>query len=201
MNEEEQFKILKEKYPSLQYFNYQNGTLSLEQNNQIFSVKLDNFHVFYENNYERINPNLFLLNPIEIFNIIKMIELLHHINLNNSEEDFVKSYITDYLNLTETGLKKECLKRPIDYCDYFPSSPVRAIIKEVKEARNNPRGKTHQGPKLVKILSLKGTHEYIEDENKELPPSNIPTGFATILLIIAIIIITITFITLYILKN
>ena len=77
------------RYESLKYFTINNNTLILKDNG-VFMQDISH------TNLARLNPNLFLLSPVEIYQIIYMLELLYKNNLSEYEINFANTYINNY---------------------------------------------------------------------------------------------------------
>lgn len=183
----------KQLYDSLKYFSMNNNVLTLRYSGE-FQIILE--HI----NLASINPNLYLLSPIEIFQVIYMLELLYKQTLNENETKFIEDYTNKYLKLSTDALNTEtsntsrlwCLSIPI-YTSYNPefiNLPGSILIQNLlnKQAQDINSGKNLQ-PKLVLV---KDDLPNLEDD--EAMKNFAQAGFTTIVLIATTITLTVLYI-------
>ena len=98
MSKEEYLLKLYNSYPNARFFTFNNGNLRLEIKDKKWEININNV------NFENINANIFMLHPIEAFQIIYMLELLHHPNLQQNELSIITSYTQKYIELSDEVL-------------------------------------------------------------------------------------------------
>ncbi len=184
---------LKNTYESLRFFNVEDGFLVLNYNGT-FKFKLE--HIILSN----LNPNLFLITPTEIFQVIYVLELLFKNALTDSEIKFIESYTNKYLHLSTDALNNNefdanrlwCLSIPIytAYDDMFTQTPGSQIIQNGlnKQTADINSGKSLQ-PKLVLI---KDDLPNLEDD--DAMKNFAQAGFTTLILVATTITLTVLYI-------
>ena len=70
MNNEEYLINLYNSYPNAHYFTIKNNKLILEFENRVYELPIKEINLY------KINPNIFLLNPMETFQIIYILIIL-----------------------------------------------------------------------------------------------------------------------------
>lgn len=186
-------------YPSLKYFNIDNEVLILNYD-KIYNIP------FKYTNLANLNPVIFLLNPIELFQTLYIIELFYKQNLSEDEKKFIYDFVSRYLKLNEDFLANKnneenrvyALSIPIylAYDNSFSNTPCAKLIAMILMDNNNliETGKS-KGPKLV-LNNSNFSSPYIEDDN-DLEKA----GFTTILLIVSAITITSLYIAFFIMNT
>lgn len=193
MNNESFLQRAKAIYESLQYF-------SIIDNYLIFNYN-GTFKIAFSNvSLANLNPNLYLIHPSEIFQILYVLELLYKENLTESESKFIENYTEKYLKISTKAINNEssntnrlwCLSIPI-YTSYDPNFInlpgailIQNILKEQKEDINS--GKSLQ-PKLVLIKD-----DIIPIEEDDAMKNFYQAGFTTLILITSTVIITVAYI-------
>lgn len=185
---------MKNYYDSLKYFNVENNKLILNYNGY-YKIPL------IYTNLQLLNTNLFILNPIEIFQIIYMLELLNKNNLKQNEIDFINNYTKKYLTLknnntiennTDYDNRIWCLSMPVyrSYDEKYINNEGSKIIQNIIQENNKEIENGHsKEPKLV----LKNPNfALIEEESNFENFKN--AGFTTLMLIVSAIISTLTYI-------
>lgn len=199
MNNDMFIKQMKNYYESLQFFSIENGYLTLSYEG---TYKIP----FISVNLSLLNPNLFSLDPKEIFHILYMQELLFKENLNQNEIEFIKGYLTRYLKLNDMALENENmdsnlvwgLSIPIytSYDPLFIDKPASKLIEEQinMHSDNLVEGRSNQ-QRLV-LMKNDNFTTIVEEE----PLSNLAqAGFTTLLLIFSAVTITVLYILNFIL--
>ena len=185
---------MKNYYDSLKYFNIENNKLILNYNGY-YKIPL------IYTNLQLLNTNLFILNPIEIFQIIYMLELLNKNNLKQNEIDFINNYTKKYLTLKNNNIIENntdydnriwCLSMPVyrSYDEKYINNEGSKIIQNIIQENNKEIENGHsKEPKLV----LKNPNfALIEEESTFENFKN--AGFTTLMLIVSAIISTLTYI-------
>ncbi len=186
-------------YPSLANFSIVNNKLILNLD-KTYIIPLT--HI----NLSTINSNIFLLNPIELFQSLYILELLYKNELNNSEITFINNYVKKYLNLndliltnqSDENIRVNSLGIPIytAYNDYFINSPCANEIKNTINSHTEDIEKGGKGMRLV--LSNPNFKGEFEEENS-LPYIE-RAGFTTLFIIFGTSILTIIYIIFFIAK-
>lgn len=199
MNNELLLNELQNSFPNLRYFKLSNNVLSLEFDG---SYRIP----FINTSLSNINPNLFLQNPKEIFNILYMLELLNKNELNESEIAFITSFVNRYLKYSDLATKGNevdkdllwCLSIPIytsydpNYIENMGSSIIQNIINSHSEEIEN--SKCMHERLVLTHPDFGGNYE--EDTFSYLEKA----GFATLTLIGGAITFTLLFIIFFIVK-
>lgn len=178
----EQMKLY---YDSLKYFDIQDNFLIL-QLNKTFRIPLRCV------NLSTLDKNIFMLSPVEIFQIIYVSELLYKENLGESEKDFIINYTKKYLELSDNVKTNQnndlnklwCLEIPINvaYKDEFFELPgSKIIISEIDRHLEEINSGLGKSPKLV---LKKGDNPNFELEESIDQVRNFEkAGFTTLFLI------------------
>ncbi len=186
-NDNEKFlNELQQNNVTMRYFTLTNNILKLSYSGE-YQIHLNNLHL------RELNPNLYTLHPLELFQILYTLELLYKENINEQEETFLKKYVQKYLQLNDLAINDNkndsnrlyCLSIPI-YTSYdvlFANKPSSIIISNVinEHTINNEEGKS-KGPRLV----LTNPNFFMEEE-EERPIDKVEdftkAGFTTISII------------------
>ena len=201
---EEYLKNLQKSFPSLKYFNMENNSLILNYNGY-YKIPLNH------TNLSLINPNIFYLEPTEIFQVIYVLELLYKDTLNESEIKFINDYTENYLKYNdlalignnEASIKTWGLGIPVytSYDEEFINKPASLLIHQnlVTHDNDTVNGKG-KGPRLVR--TNESLVNFISEEEEENPLVDYSkAGFAAVILIISAILITTIFITTFVLGH
>ena len=134
MRNEDILKNLQNSYENLQFFSIQNNMLTLNLNNENYAMPLINV------NLGSINPNLFLMQPKEIYQVIYMLELLYKDTLTEFEGSFISHYMDNYLKIHEAFTSGDAnyefldtmfgMPISISYDAYFQTKPGFALIND-----------------------------------------------------------------------
>ena len=201
---EEYLKNLQKTFPSLKYFTIEGNSLILNYNGY-YKIPL------YHTNLSLINPNIFYLDPIEIFQVIYVLELLYKDSLNDNEIKFINDYTDNYLKYNdlalignnEASVKTWGLGIPIytSYDEQFINNPASLLIQQnlIKHDNDTVNGKS-KGPRLVRTNESVINFMPPEDEENPLVDYS-KAGFAAVILIISAILITTLFITTFVLGH
>ena len=164
-----------------------------------FSI-IDNKLIFHHNKEYKfnltytklanLNRNLFLLNSLDIFHIIYMLELLPKTNLTDEEILFVESYTKKYLKLNDLALENDKIDKNVvwgfsipifssydkEYLDSPCSKTIqRIIINHSKDIENSQ----DKHPRLVLT-----NPNFLQNEENDNNLANIEkAGFTTLFLI------------------
>lgn len=199
MSNELYLQNLKNTYENLQAFSIKNNTLILSLDS---TYTLPLVHL----NLSNLNPNIFYLSPLEIYQILYMLELLYKTNLTNAEIDFITQYVKKYLLLNDTildnssddTLRVNALSIPI-YTSYDPifinSEPSNLIQELVNQHSEDFENGKNKGQRLVLINSKYGS---FDDENDNDWDNLKNAGFTALLMIGATIALTVLYITYFI---
>lgn len=192
-------KQMQNYYESLKFFSISDGKLILHSDID-YKIHLD------YTNLSSLNPNLFLLSPIDIFHIIYMLELLHNQNLKENEIAFIQSYANKYLKLNDLAIENNgvdgnlvwCFSIPI-YSSYDPeflNNPCSSIIQKIinSHSENLENGRDNH-PRLV-LTNPK--FQVNEDQNVEKFEK---AGFTTLFLIAGAITITCLYIIYFVINH
>ena len=157
-------------FDSLKYFKIENNTLILNFNG-LYKIPFTNV------SFANLNPNLFLLNPNEIFHILYMLELLPKNSLNDNEKNFINSYVNRYLSLNDLALENKeidtnlvwCLSIPI-YTSYDPENLDKESSKLIQDIVNNhselvANSKGNHQKLVLTILILISIRYYVYIQN------------------------------------
>ena len=189
-------------YNSLKYFKFVNNKLVLDYNNQTYIMPLNNILLY------NLSPQLYTLNPIELFQTIYILELLYKSDLNESEYKFINDYVNKYLNLHDLQMGNQineeeriiALSIPIytSYSDTFINSKgalfIQDLVNKHTEVVESGKGK---GVKLVLTNpNFKGTEEEEFDYNYLEK-----AGFGTIALISSAILLTALYVLIFIMNH
>lgn len=191
---------MKNYFDSLKYFDIQDNFLILHTD-KIYRIPI--FHTYLS----QLEQNIFLLHPIEIFQIIYLLELFYKTTLSETEKDFIKNYTDKYLSLSENSTNGNdinqnrlwCLELPInnaykeEFAEYPCSKLIISLIDKHSEEINSGLGKS---PKLV-LIKNDNPNFLIEEEYDELKTFE-KAGFTTVLLILSSIISTCLYIAYFI---
>lgn len=188
----------KHTYESLAYFHITDNLLTLEFNGT-FKIRLQNVSL------SSLNPNLFLIHPTEIFQIIYVLELLYKDELTESEINFIESYTNKYLKLSNDALDTEttntnrlwCLSIPI-YTSYSPDFENKKASLLIKSLLNKQTEAIESGKSLHPKLVLMKDGTNLEEE--EIDSSFAQAGFTTLFLILGATIATVLYITYFIIS-
>ncbi len=200
MNEKNKFFLNsnQNKYPSLKYFSIDNNRLSLNNGKNIFFVYIPNVDL------SSLNPTIYLSSPNQLINILYMIELLYHKTLQDTEINFINSYIQNYLKYNDSALNDKTVNHnllislsiPIylSYSEEFINNPASQLIFDKINSYNTEiEDKMNKSPRLV----LKNNN--FDLEKVEDPVENFEkAGFTTIALITLGIITACTIVASYI---
>ncbi len=201
MNNKEFLNTYKSLYDSLKYFYIENNTLKLNYD-YTYSLPLDNI------NLANLNSNVYLLNPKEIYSILYAISLLPKNSLTNEEVNFITQYAKRYLRLNDLALEENenvdknlvwCLSIPI-YTSYDPNFIELPTSKIIQDMFNNHSNDLENGKGKQMRLVLKNPNVEIT-ENEDNTNYFEKAGFTTIILVVAAIVISTLYITLFILNN
>ncbi len=188
-------------YPSLKYFIILNDRLIL---------KLQTTYVipFTHINLSHLNPQIFSLNPIELFQSLYILELFYHPTLEPKEIDFITKYVNKYVELNNLVLSNQseeanrvnALSIPIyiSYNDNFINTPCATLINDI--CNKNVSEIEHGEGKGMRLV-LKNPNYEGEQEEEEYYNFLEKAGFSTFLLIAVTVIITFLYITSYILNG
>ncbi len=189
-------------YNSLNYFKIVNNKLVLDYNNRTYIMPLNNILLY------NLSPQLYTLNPIELFQTIYILELLYKFDLNESEYKFINDYVNKYLNLHDLQMGNQineeervnALSIPIytSYSDTFINSKgalfIQDLVNKHTEVVESGKGK---GVKLVLTNpNFKGTEEEEFDYNYLEK-----AGFGTIALISSAILLTALYVLIFIMNH
>lgn len=201
MNNEIFINEMKNYYESLQYFNLENNYLVLNYEG-IFKIPFVNVTL------SSLNPNLFSLDPKEIFHILYMLELLPKDTLNNNEVEFINGYVSRYLKINDLALENDGmdsnlawgLSIPI-YTSYDPLYLNKPGSKIIEDSLNSHTENLSEGrgnhQKLV-LLKNDNFSTISEDE----PITNLAqAGFTTLVLIFIAVAATVLYIANFIIVN
>lgn len=171
-------------YNSLTYFSFKGNILVLEYNNTILETPLN------YTSLSNLNNSVFMQNPIDIFNIIHMLELLYKKELNDTEVQFITNYIKAYLDLNDLALEGQndqqerlwCLSIPV-YSSYDPkvyANPGAQIIQNetTNHIEDRQSGKSNSNVQKL-VLSNPNMPSTYDDTLHSFEKA----GFTTILLI------------------
>jgi len=172
-------------YDSLKFLSIKDNKLILNKDG-IFMIPFSNVQL------TNLNPNIFLLDPKELFHTLYMLELLPKNDINQNEEIFIKSYTERYLKLNDRALQESDINQDfvtyigtpitLSYDPLYENLPCSKIIKNILDTHNNEleNGRSNQ-KKLILIPNQ--NPNFIQ----ELPEDNIrnfeKAGFSTLLLI------------------
>lgn len=202
MNNQVFINQMKNYYESLQYFSIENNYLILNIEDNSYKIPFTNVDL------TMLSPNLFYIEPKELFHILYMLELLTKTTLTDYEIDFVKKYVNRYLTLNDLALEKDGMNTelvwgigiPI-YNSYDPdkaSNPAAMVISEIlnshTETLESGRG-NHQ------VLSLKPNGPFAMLDEDPTPADFTKAGFTTLALIFTAAISTIMYIVNFMLGN
>ncbi len=190
-------------YESLQYFSINGNVLTLNYNGT-YIMELNHINLI------NLNQNLFLLNPIEIYQIIYMLELLYKDEISNYEMNFASSYTNNYLNLNDTILsnnesnsnlafKANIFAIPIytAYDEAFNNKPAGTLIKNLLNTHVN---KIESGEaKGQRLVRTNPNGSYFEEDNDFEYFKN--AGFVSLIIIALGVVLTTSYIVLFILNN
>jgi len=146
MSNEEFLNQIQHMYDSAQYLNLENNLLTLNYNGTN-TITLTNVSL------TNLNPNLFLLQPDEIFDTLHILDILPKQEINDYESTFINNYVNKYLELNDKALehskdieanedleelntKLNGLKTPI-YLAYDPQYENTAASILIQELMNN----------------------------------------------------------------
>ena len=193
MSNEVILKNLQNIYNNLKYFKIENNILILNYQN-IYSTPLNYL------NLNNINPDIYLINPLEIFQVITLLELLYHPTLNDNEKNFINDYMHKYLLLNEDILNNNSddifrfniLNIPIYTCydEIFINNEASILIQNLINNYQNS-SLSNKGSKLALINPLYGHFSNDDDYNN---------GFIGIILIFITCILTVLYITYFVIK-
>ena len=186
-------------YESLRYFKIQNEILIFNDGKITYTLPIPHLNLF---NLNASYTGLFLLNPSDIFNLLYMLELFYKPNITDYDINFIKNYVSNYLNIKQKYLdgNKDYeflsmkLGIPIDvsYCNGLDISQAGQIIQEANNTySNNSQGK---GLKLVRTNGITNVEDSNVNNtygiNYENYDNYLKTGFITFLLIAGTVIAT-----------
>ncbi len=188
-------------YQSLNNFSYIDNRLILKSNNTTYIIPF--IHVKLVN----LNPIIYSLNPISLFQTLYILELFYKNDLQEKEEQFIKDYTNKYLDLNDLYLTNQmenvkennidALSIPIytAYDEAFANSKcANTIQKCINEHSVKIEKGESKGPKLV---LRNDSNLYINSENEE---NNIllgNTGLGGIFLILGVVIAASIFVAYY----
>lgn len=210
MSNEEYLLTLYNSYNNARYFSLKNGNFILNMynaENKKPEIPLNNLIL------SAINPCIFLLHPAETFQIIHMLELLYKRNLSDNEKNFIISYTYKYMELPEESLtdgsdinRNYSLSIPIytSYDPLFIEMPASLIIQEllIKNSKENENSNGKQQSLTLKNNSIKNSNIIpIDSEDRFDFAEYRSAGFATLVLIGATVILTVLYITTYIIQK
>lgn len=171
-------------YESLRYFNIENNHLILNIDDNIYKIPFTNVDL------TMISPNLFYIDPKELFHILYMLELLPKKELNQTECEFIKSYVNRYLFLNDNALEdnkvnKELLwgiSTPI-YSSYDPTRVINpaAIIIQNTIANHSEKIESGRGNQQRLVLTKNDAFAMIDED--PTPTDFAKSGFTTLALI------------------
>jgi len=98
MSNEEFLNQIQHMYDSAQYLNLENNLLTLNYNGTN-TITLTNVSL------TNLNPNLFLLQPDEIFDTLHILDILPKQEINDYESTFINNYVNKYLELNDKALE------------------------------------------------------------------------------------------------
>ncbi len=204
MNNEEYLKKLQSIFPNLQFFKIENNILILEYDG-LFKMPL--IHL----NLSLINPNLFYLNPKEIFQVLYILELLYKNSLTEQEQAFIMSFMNMYLSLNDfvkshnsenEEMHVSSLGIPVlySYEEAFTNNPASQIIQTMINNHDNEilSGKNKQ-PRLVRTNETMANFMPVEEDLNFIDYGK--AGFTTLLLIGGAIVSSIFYITSFIIGH
>ena len=185
-------------YPSLRNLHIEDNKLILTSNT-IYKISFSHVNLI-----EYLNSNLFILNEIELFQTLYVLELFYKPELNSNEITFITNYVNKYLELNDLLLANQTtdekringLSIPIyqSYNDSFLNTPASNLIQNIlnNHTMDINSGK-NRGPKLV----LKNPNAFtIETEENDLNYLE-KAGFSVIILIVAAVTLTCLYLAFY----
>jgi len=188
---------MKTLYDSLKFFEIDNNKLILNYNGT-YIIPFNNVLL------DKLNQNLFLLEPNEIIHILYMLELLPKKSITKEENEFINNYILRYLKLNDMALSNSNidtnliwgLSIPIysSYDQNFIDNPCSKIIQNIINNHTE------------EIETSRGNHPRLILTNPQFAPieevdnlNNIEkAGFTSIILISLAITITCIYIAFFI---
>ena len=185
----EQMKIY---YDSLKFFEISENILTLHAEKEF---KMPLYHTYLST----LPPNIFLLYPTEIFQIVYMLELLHKESLKDTELNFIKNYTEKYLKLSDEAKENNnidqnrlwCLEIPINkaYDEEISNSMYsESIINLIDNHTNDMNSGLGKTPRLV--LIKENNPNFMIDEEIDNVKAFKDAGFTTIFLITSTIVAT-----------
>ena len=202
MDNEIIFRNLQNSYDSLKYFTIRNNILYFKDNDKLYSLPLQIVNI------SKLNPNLFLIKPRDIYRVIYLLETINKKEITEYDSEFIKQFTNKYLKLESDGLESSdineneimCLGIPIytSYDPMFMNNPGSKLIQDIlnNHTEQIENGKSH-GQKLVLTNPM---FPKTEDEPNDLIEFG-KAGFTATFLIILTVIITSIYITLFILNK
>lgn len=202
MDNEIIFRNLQNSYDSLKYFTIRNNILYFKDNDKLYSLPLQIVNI------SKLNPNLFLIKPRDIYRVIYLLETINKKEITEYDSEFIKQFTNKYLKLESDRLESSdineneimCLGIPIytSYDPMFMNNPGSKLIQDIlnNHTEQIENGKSH-GQKLVLTNPM---FPKTEDEPNDLIEFG-KAGFTATFLIILTVIITSIYITLFILNK
>ncbi len=205
MSNEDFLKTNLNKYESLHFFSIQNGILTFNNGQMIYSLPISHLNL---ESLDKFYPGIFLLNPNDIFNLLYMFELFYKPVLSENDYQAINQYVENYLKIhelyTDGNQNYEFitakLSIPIDlsYSDNLVNLPVSTTIHNAINSYNeNIESGKSNGLKLVRNLPGVSGNEINDNfiiTNKPNPIDEYinyaKTGFIAFLLIVGTVIAT-----------
>lgn len=195
MDNEAFLNELKKVYQNARYFQLEDNKLILNYNGT-FKMNLNNVSL------SRLNPNLFLVHPKEIINILYLLELLYKYNLEEKDIMFIDKYVNRYLKLNDNHLDNNeenddiinGLNIPI-YMAYDPYFIEKPASMEIMKIIDNHTEELSSGKNNQKRLVLtKGENPNFEEEEEINKIEEFEkAGFTALFLIVGTVIATVFF--------
>jgi len=195
MNNLEYLNKMKLYYNSLNKFNINNNILYF-YSDKIYTLPL------YNTILANLNPNLFLLNPNLIFQILYMNELAYKNELTEFDIEFIRNYIRMYFEFTNNKNENNQnilynLEIPINNAYLTNTLTSQIIIEEIDSLSHN--GGLNNHPRLVLKKNDAPNYEEIEEEYDYKNTKD--NGFVSLMLIISFILISFTYISIFIISK
>ena len=192
-------------YPSLQYFHCNNNYLVLNYDNTNYSLYIT--HI----NLSSLAPEVFLLNPVELFQMLYILELFYKVDLTDDEIKYITDYVNKYLELNDKLLANEInddnaprinsLSIPVytSYNDGFTNTKCAMVIQNII---NNHTEQLEKGEgKGVKLVLTNPNFKGYENEDNNLDKTVFTAGFTITMIIVGTIIAVSIYVAYFILNH
>ncbi len=207
MSNEEYLINLYNSYPNAHYFTIKDNKLVLEIEDRAYELPIKDF------NLSKINPNIFLLKPVEAFQIIYLLLLLTQDIIDKNEENIVTNYTFRYIELSNKvntfedsniQLEHSLLSIPMYTADdpLYINKPASRIIRSMLDnyALEQDKEESEKGGRgNSRVLKNPNGSINFDEGNNFIDYSK--AGFVTLVLILGAVAITVTYITTYILNK